>query len=164
MQGWYAATSDALARVTPQEVAGILTRMTGAELRGYFEERAAGLSDCAVLHVTDVDGSATCRLVPHKPGSVGVVLYVGHGGVGTVRLDDAASAPAELGESASQDRKAVEHVLDIAVDGRATAYHLGRGGCVEERDGSRVSRTWHNAWPWPGWRRRATRIDYLPYR
>jgi hypothetical protein len=138
--------------------------MTGAEVRGYFEKRAAGLSDCAVLDVTDADGFSTCRLVPHNAGSVGVVLYLGHGGVGTVRLDDPASVPAELGENASLDRQAVEHALDVAVAGRATAYHLGRGGCVEERDGTDVSRTWHNAWPLPGWRRRATRIDYLPYR
>ncbi len=135
-----------------------------SQLRSYSEERAAQLPDCAVLEVTDEDGSSTCRLQPNNPGSVGVVLYLGIGGTGTVRLDDPASAPAVLGEDASRDRPAVEHTLDIAVAGRATAYHLGRGGCVEERDGTAVSRTWHNVWPLPGWRRRATRIDYLPYR
>jgi hypothetical protein len=138
--------------------------MTGAELRDYFEERAAGLSDCAVLEVTEEDGSSTCRLLPNNPGSVGVVLYLGHFGDGTVRLDDPASVPAELGEDASRDREAIERTLDVAVSGSATAYRLGRGGCVELRDGTDISRTWHNVWPLPGWRRRATRIDYLPYR
>jgi hypothetical protein len=91
-------------------------------------------------------------------------MYLGLGDVGAVRLDDPASASAGLGEDVSLDLRAIEDFIDVAVEGRATAFHVGRGGCVEVRDGGRQFRTWHNAWPLPGWRRRAATIDFLPYR
>lgn len=91
-------------------------------------------------------------------------MYLESGGLGTVSLDDAASAPAELGEDLTLDLRAIDSFVDIAVEGRATAFHLGRGGCIEVRGSKREPRTWMHAWPWPGWRRRAERIDYVPYR
>lgn len=84
-------------------------------------------------------------------------------GHGTVALDDPACVPAELDGDPVADAKAVDYFISVAVDGRATAFHLGRGGCVEIQEGDKTSRTWHNALPWPGWRRRAERVVYRPY-
>jgi hypothetical protein len=122
------------------------------------------LSDCAALEVAERDGAVTLRLRPHNTSAVGVVLYLGLGDFGTARLDDPASVPAELGEDAAQDLLAIDRFIDVAVEGRATAFHIGRGGCIEVREGERSSRSWKNALPWPGWRRRADRVEYSPYR
>ncbi len=81
----------------------------------------------------------TLRLTPNQTDAVGVVLYVGPGGHGTVRLDDQAAVPAVLGEDAELDVEAIDHVTDTS------------------------HRSWRNALPWPGWRRRAHRFDDLPY-
>jgi hypothetical protein len=134
-----------------------------SQLSSHFEQRAARLRDCATLEVSEGELATTHRLVPHTPGAVGVVMYLACGGIGTVSLDDPASVPAELGEEVTLDLRAIDSFIDDAVEGRATAFHLGRGGCIEVR-GSNEPRTWMNASPWPGWRRRAERIDYLPYR
>jgi hypothetical protein len=133
-------------------------------LQAHFEARAAALADCAMLEVEERDGATTLTLRPNVPNAVGVVLYLYMGAVGTVQLDDPASVPAELGENAVRDVQAIDNVIDVAIEGRATAFRLGRGGCVEEEHGGGSSRSWKNAWPWPGWRRRAERVDYLPYR
>jgi hypothetical protein len=103
------------------------------------------------------------RVRPHASKAVGVVLYLYADQHGTVALDDPACVPAELGDDPVADIKAVDHFLSAAVEGRATAFHLRRGGCVEVRDGGKCSRSWHNAWPWPGWKRRAERVEYEPY-
>ena len=134
-----------------------------SSVRTHFEERVASLSDRAVLDCVEKDGAVTVRLCPNVSTAVGVVLYLYAEKHGTVALDDPACAPAELGDDPDADRKAVDHFIDVAVEGRATAFHLGRGGCVEFREGNTTSRGWHNAWPWPGWRRRAERVGYGPY-
>lgn len=133
-------------------------------LRTHFEERAARLSDCATVQSSEESGATTVRLTPNCADAVGVVLYLGPGCHGTVRLDDQAAVPAELGEDAELDVETINHILDTAVEGRATAFHIGGGGCVEEWSGGTTYRSWRNAVPWPGWRRRAHRLDYLPYR
>jgi hypothetical protein len=116
------------------------------------------------LKCTEQRGAIVLRLRPLRPGAAGVVLHLGPDDCGTVHLDDPASAPAELGDDVGMDIEAIDQVIDVAVDGRATAFHIGRGGCVEELNGGVMSRTWKNAWPWPGWRRRSDRVEYLPYR
>lgn len=135
-------------------------------LRKHFETRAAELADLADLAEPHEHAAAVrLTLTPKTPAAVGVVLYLLHDRVGTVKLDDQASVPAELGDDDDADRSAIDQTIDVAVYGRATAFHLGRGGCIEERDDAgHVTRTWMNALPWPGWRRRATRIEYAPYR
>jgi hypothetical protein len=135
-----------------------------SHLRSHFEKRAARLRDCAALEVSEGERATTHRLRPHNPSAVGVVMYLGSGDLGTVSLDDPASVPAELGEDVTLDLRAIDSFIDIAVEGRATAFHLGRGGCVEVRGSNHEPRTWMHAWPWPGWRRRAERVDYVPYR
>ena len=135
-----------------------------SSLRTHFERRAAAVSDCATADVVGADDALTCWLRPHNPNAVGVVLYVAFGRYGTVALDDPACAPAELGDDAEADEQAIDYLIDVAVEGRATAFHIGSGGCVEVRPEDTVSRTWLNAWPLPGWRRRAERVDYMPYR
>jgi hypothetical protein len=71
---------------------------------------------------------------------------------------------AELGDDPVADQSAIDYFIDVAVQGLATAFRLGRGGCVEVRDGGgKSSRSWPNAWPWPGWRTRAERVAYVPY-
>ena len=134
-------------------------------LRAHFEARAAALTDCATLEVKEDDWAAWLTLRPRNPGAVGVVLYLNLiVGDGTVTFDDPASGPAELGDAMEEDVRAIDDFIDVAVEGRATAFHIGRGGCIEERDSMGASRTWVSALPWPGWRWRAKRIDYLPYR
>ncbi len=133
-------------------------------LRTHFEERAARLSDCATVQSREMSGATTLRLTPHRANAVGVILYLGPGDYGTVRLDDQAAVAVELGEDVELDVKAIDHIIDTAVAGRATAFHLGRGGVVEEWSDGTAHRSWRNAVPWPGWRRRAQRFDYLPYR
>lgn len=133
-------------------------------LRAHFEAHAAALTDCATLEVNERDGAATLTLRPRKHGAVGVVLYLTLGEIGTVTFDDPASAPAELGDVMEEDVRAIDYFIDVAVEGRSTAFHIGRGGFVEVRDSMGTSRTWKNAWPRPGWQWRAKRIDYLSYR
>lgn len=132
-------------------------------VRAYFEDRAAALSDRATLESVDHQGAVTVRLRPHVPTAVGVVLYLYAENCGTVALDDPACVPAELGDDSVVDHRAIDYFIDIAVEGRATAFHMGRGGCVEVREGDMASRSWYNAWPWPGWRRRAKWVAYEPY-
>jgi len=133
-------------------------------LRTHFEDRAAALEGRATLEAVEQDGAVTMRLRPHASGAVGVVLYLLPDTVGTVALDDPACAPAELGGDLVADLRAIDHFVAVAVEGRATAFHLGRGGCVEEvTSAGSISRSWHNALPWPGWRRRAERVEYRPY-
>lgn len=133
-------------------------------LAARFEEHAARLVDCASLEVSEQDGAVTYRLRPRNTDAAGVILYIGPWGGGTVRLDDPACGPDEIGEDLDVDLQSIDFFVKVAVDGRATAFHLGRGGCVEVRDGDRTSRTWCNAFAWPGWRRRAERVDFRPYR
>ena len=118
----------------------------------------------AALETSEHRSAVTLTLSPHSRGAVGVVLYLLRDSVGTVALDDQASVPAELGNDEDADPRPIDQVLEVAVTGTATAFHPGRGGCMEEQDAEgNVMRSWHDAWPWPGWRRRATRIDYAPY-
>jgi hypothetical protein len=72
-------------------------------------------------------GAVTIRLRPHAPKAVAVVLYLYADQLGTVALDDTACVPAELGEDPVADTKAVDHFISVAVEGRATAFHFGRG-------------------------------------
>lgn len=116
-----------------------------SSLRTHFEERAARLSDCATVQSSEESGATTVRLTPNRADAVGVVLHLGPGGHGTVRLDDQAAVPAKLGEDAELDAKAIDHVIDTAVERRATAFHIGRGGCVEEWSGGTSYRSWRNA-------------------
>lgn len=139
-------------------------RRAMASLRTHFERRAYELSDCATMDSAEEDGATTLRLRPDEPDAVGVVLYLGPGDHGTVKLDDQAAVPTEVGGNLGEDLQAIDQVIDTAVAGRAVAFHLGRGGCVEESAGGAVSRSWRNASPWPGWRRRARRVQYVPYR
>jgi hypothetical protein len=134
-----------------------------SSVRTHFENRAAGLGDRAAVESVEKDGAVTIRLRPRTPTAVGVVLYLFADEIGTVALDDPACAPAELGEDPVADSEAVDHFISVAIEGRATAYRLGRGGCVGVWDGDKTARSWHNAWPWPGWRRRAKRVAYGPY-
>jgi hypothetical protein len=69
-----------------------------------------------------------------------------------------------LGDDVHADAHTIDSFIDAAVEGRVTAYHLGKGGAIEERTGDIVDRTWLNAVPLPGWRRRATAHAYRPYR
>ena len=103
------------------------------------------------------------RAPVRSPTAIGVVLYLSANAVGTVALDDPACVPAELGEDPDKDAKTVDYFVDVAIEGRVRAFHLGRGGCAEIREDDRVDRSWHNAWPWPGWRRRAERVEYDAY-
>jgi hypothetical protein len=133
-------------------------------VRAHFEDRAAALSDRSTVAVSEQDGAVTVRLQPNAAAAAGVVLYLVGEKYGTVALDDPACVPAELGDDPVADQSAIDYFIDVAVEGRATAFHLGRGECVEVRDGDGKSpRSWHNAWPWPGWRTRAERVAHLPY-
>ena len=132
-------------------------------VRAHFEERAATFADRATVDRVEKDGAVTIRLRPQAAKAVGVVLYLNAFQTGTVALDDPACVPAELGDDPVAAAEAVDYFISVAVEGRATAFHLGRGGCVEVREGAKTVRSWHNAWPWPGWRRRAERVGYEPY-
>ncbi len=134
-----------------------------ASLRSRFEGHAAALSDRTSLDVSEKDGATTLRLRPDNFGSASVVLYLYAERHGTVALDDPAGVPAELGDDSTVDLEAIDYMVSVAREGRATAFRLGRGGCMDIRDGQQTSRSWHNAWPWPGWRRRAERVEYEPY-
>ena len=91
-------------------------------------KRAATLSDRATVDCVEGDGATTIRLRPHTPKAVGVILYLHADQVGTVALDDPACGPAELGDDPIADTRAIDDFISAAVPGRATAFHLGRGG------------------------------------
>ncbi|GAA1475650.1 hypothetical protein GCM10009623_00960 [Nocardioides aestuarii] len=134
-----------------------------SSLRTHFEGSAVELADHAALEVSEQEGATMLTLRPRTPTAVAVVLHLLDDKVGTVALDDPACVPAELGNDPVADLESIDYFVSVAVQGRATAFHLGRGGCVEIQDGEDTSRSWRNAWPWPGWRRRAERIEYEPY-
>ena len=128
-----------------------------------FEEHAARLVDCASLEVSEQDGAVTYRLRPRNTDAAGVVLYIDPWGGGTVAIDDPACGPDEIGEDLDVGLQSIDFFVKVAVDGRATAFHLGRGGCVEVHDGDRTSRTWCT----PRMARLAAtrqRVDFRPYR
>ncbi|WP_257423965.1 DUF6086 family protein [Nocardioides carbamazepini] len=131
--------------------------------RERFLAHACSLSNQATLEVTEHDRATTMRLRPSNVRSVGVVLHLGAGDHGTVALDDPACVPIELGTDSSADVEAIDYFVSVARDGRATAFRAGRGGSTEIRGGQQTSRSWRNTWPWPGWKRRADRVDYEPY-
>jgi hypothetical protein len=138
--------------------------MAVSVLERHFVERAAALVDCAALSRAEDEYAVWLWLRPSQPRAAAVLLYLTRQGHGTVALDDPACVPAELGEDEHDDLRAIDHVIDLAVDGAAVAYRWRRGGCVEEsRDGA-TTRSWMNVVPLPGWRRRALRVDYAPYR
>lgn len=134
-----------------------------SSVRTHFESHASALSDLATVDRVEDGTAVTLRIRPNAPAAVGVVLYLYTDRVGTVALDDPACVPAELGDDPVADAEAIDHLLRVAIEGRVTAFHLGRGGCIEIRDRGKTTRSWRNAVPWPGWKRRADRVDYAPY-
>ena len=54
---------------------------------------------------------------------MGVTLYLLDGRVRTIVFDEQASAPAELGDDESADRRAIDDFIETAVEGQATAFH-----------------------------------------
>lgn len=135
-------------------------------MRAHFERRAADLADRAFLETDSSSGTTTLRLRPKNPNAVGVTLILyGDEEMGDVRLEDQASVPAEMWSRQESDLSDIDYFIDVAVEGRATAWHSKDGGCVEVREDGpshRTSRTWVGV-PVPWWRRRWTRIDYEPY-
>jgi len=103
--------------------------------RAYFEKKASALSRLSTVEVVEQDDSVTIKIRPNSATAVGVVLHLSCGPFGIVQLDDSACAPAELGDDPLVDRSAIDYFIDAAVEGRAVAFHLGNGGCVEIRDG-----------------------------
>jgi hypothetical protein len=110
-------------------------------VRSHFESRAASLKEFASVDAVETADAVAVRLRPRNPLAVGVVLYVLADEVGTVALDDPACVPAELVGGTAAGIEWVDYFIDVAVEGRATAFHLGRGGCVEIRDGERTTRS-----------------------
>lgn len=132
--------------------------------RAYFERRAKEMASVATLQCTEDTFATTLKLAPHRPGAVGVVLYLFDDAIGTVSFDDQASSPAELGSDDKADILAINRFIEDAREGYVTAFHIGRGGCLDvTRPGKRTDRTWNNCIPLPGWRHRAKRVDYRSY-
>jgi hypothetical protein len=132
--------------------------------REYFEERAEALSSFASFECIEDTFATTLKLVPHRRGAVGVVLHLFGNGIGTFSFDDQASAPAELGSDDKADILAINRFIEDAREGYVTAFHIGRGGCIEvTRPGERTDRTWKDCVPLPGWRHRAQPFEYGSY-
>ena len=91
-------------------------------LRTHFEERAASLSDRAVIDSGEKGSAVMLRLRPNESTAVGVVFYLYAETYGTVALADPGCVPAELGDNPDADLKAVDYFIDAAVEGRATAF------------------------------------------
>lgn len=89
-----------------------------SSVRTHFEDRSASLSDRATVEIVEENRAVTVTLRPRTPTAVGVVLYLHDDTVGTVALDDPACVPAELGDDPVADAKAVDYLINLAVDGR----------------------------------------------
>ena len=77
-----------------------------------------------------------------------------------------ANGPAEFSGVWSEDVRSIDSTIDDAVEGRVTEYRYKRGGgCIEVEHDGKVTRSWTNALPLPGWRRRSQEtVKYAPYR
>ena len=136
------------------------------DLRAHFEARAAELADCSILSVDEQDGWVDLALTPHVDGAVSVTLVVDPAGVGEwIGFDD----PADSGDDWKIDVGVLDHYIDAAVEGRVKAYRGPSRGVIEISTDDGPRRSYYNIGlagllPRPGWRRRATVIDYVPYR
>lgn len=138
------------------------------DLRAHFEARAAALSDCSTLEEFDRgDGSIGLALVPNVTGAVAVefVPYPEDGG-GWIRFDD----PSDPGDDYKVDVGVIDYHIDAAVAGRVKSFRgPRRRSMIEVSTDNGPMRSHYypvgsGLMPRPGWRHRATVIDYAPYR
>jgi hypothetical protein len=152
-------------RTSSQPMSGRLaTEGQGVSLCAYFEGRASELADLATLEVSEQHGAVTLRLRPRSADAVGVALYLLDDVVGTVAFTDQASV--RLNSATMQTPTVSPLTTSSTWQSLVELLHSIWVAVVASRERAtdgRISHTWNNAWPWPGWRRRATRVDYAPY-
>ena len=137
-------------------------------VRQRFEERASELADCASLTIEADDHAEWLRIVPHDNRAVGVHLYrllAGRGHDVEIKHDHPGAIPLEEPTEADD----VDHMVDLAVEGRLQVYLISpRSAVVEELHGGEYKTKGRHGLramvrP-PGWRRRAQRITFAAYR
>jgi hypothetical protein len=137
-------------------------------VRQRFEERAGELADCASLIVESDEHAEWLRIVPHDDRAVGVYLYrlLAHGGHDLeIRHNHPGAIPLEEPSSAID----VDYMVDLAAEGRLQVYVISpRSGVTEELRGGKYELKGRQGFGafirLPGWRRRAKRITFVPYR
>lgn len=144
-------------------------RLTTSISIRHFLARAADLSDCAALIDMSDDERIYLELRPNNPSSVGVAIG-SEAGAEWVTFTDPMSVTDEW--RVNIEPESVDHHIDAAVEGRVRALHGPSRGIIEVRraSGGRPIVSHHygsglrNLIPRPGWKRRATIINYEPYR
>lgn len=134
-----------------------------------FLARAADLSDCATLIDLSCGERIYYELRPTNPDAVGVAIGF-EAGAEWVTFTDPMSVTDEW--RVDIEPKTVDHHIDAAVEGRVRALHGPSRGIIEVRPAGggrpRVTRYYGTGLrrfiPRPGWTRRATIIEYEPYR
>ncbi|MCW2751978.1 MAG: hypothetical protein JWR83_3088 [Aeromicrobium sp.] len=137
-------------------------------VRQRFEERASELADCASLTVESDGYAEWVRIVPHNDRALGVLLYrsLAHGdSYDEISHSHPGAIPLEQPTEASD----VDYKIDLAVGGRLRVYVITPDSAVTEelRDGEYkiIGRYGLPAiFRLPGWRRRAQRLTFEPYR
>jgi hypothetical protein len=139
-----------------------------SQVRKRFAERAEELADCASLTVESDEYAERLWIVPFNNDALSVCLYrlLGRGGFDAeIRHDHPGAIPLEEPTEASD----VDYMVDLAVEGRLRVYVISARSAVTEqlRDGryERMGRYGLRAmFRLPGWRRRAQKMTFAPYR
>ena len=143
--------------------------MTTSDPICHFFARAADLSDCASLIDLSNDERLYYELRPVNPNSVGVAIG-SERGAEWITFTDPMSVADEW--RVDIEPESVDHHIDAAVEGRVRALHGPSRGIIEVHPagGGRpvVSHYYgsglRSLLPRPGWKRRATVVEYEPYR
>lgn len=138
------------------------------DVRAAFEARAAAMADCADLQIEHRDGYVSLTLAPRAEGAVPVLLHLTPGGEPFwAGFDEPVDPGIEFDDDASTHIDDIDFLIDVAVEGRVTAYRGPGRGIVEVRTDQGVHRSHYYRGfqlPKPGWKKRAEVIEYRPYR
>ena len=125
------------------------------------------MADCADLVIEHRDGYVSLTLAPRAEGAVPVLLHLTPGGDPFwAGFDEPVDPGSELDDH-DDAIDAVDFLIDLAVEGRVTAYRGPGRGNVEVRTDQGVHHSHYYRGfqlPKPGWKKHAEVIEYRPYR
>jgi hypothetical protein len=142
--------------------------MAVTDVRAHFEARAAAVAGCADLEIEDRDGYVSLVLRPRAEGAVPVVLHLSHEGDPLwAGFDEPVDPGIEFDDDASTHIEDIDFLIDLAEEGRVTAYRGPDRGIIEVRTDHGVHRSHYYQGiqlPRFGWKKRAQVVEYQPYR
>jgi hypothetical protein len=138
------------------------------DVRAHFEARAATMADCADLGIEHRYGYVSLTLAPRAEGAVPVLLHLTpEGDPFWAGFDEPVDRGIEFDDDAATHIDDIDFLIDLAVEGRVTAYRGPDRGIMEVRADQGVHRShYYRGFRLPrlGWKKRAEVVEYRPYR